>query len=161
MLVDPSSEEPEFGHVVAAMDKTSLSDDGKLQMYKDRRFGIDWDTGAQTSNAAIDEEDWNVSTDKMRDLCRDGGLVFFPARNTPDAEGGLIGQVPEGADIEPVDYDSEDGQITMKTLKLRRVREVHPNDDTGVFDEVKHGQYTVHSLNKHGDKVRDAYLDLY
>ena len=161
MLVDPSSGDSSFSNVVAAMDKTRLSDEGKLQMYKDRRFGIDWDTGVQTSNAATDEEDWNVSIDKMRKLCRDGGLVFFPARNTLGVEGGLIGQVPAGADIEPVDYESGDGLVTMKTLKLRRVREVHPDDGTGVFDEVNHGKYTVHSLNKHGDKIVDAYLELY
>lgn len=161
MLVDPSSEDPSFSNVAAAMDKTKLSDDGKLQMYKDRRFGIDHDTGAQTSNAANNREDWEVSMNKMRELCRDGGLVFFPARNTPGVEGGLIGQVPVGADIELVDYESEDGQVTMKTLKLRRVREVHPDDDTGVFDEAKYGQYTVHSLNTHGDKIVDAYLELY
>jgi len=161
MLVDPSSEDPSFNNVVAAMDKTRLSNDGKLQMYKDRRFGIDHDTGAQTSNAAIDKEDWDVSINKMRELCRDGGLVFFPARNTPGVEGGLIGQVPAGADIEPVDYESGDGLVTMKTLKLRRVREVHPDDGTGVFDEAKHGQYTVHSLNTHDDKIVDAYLELY
>jgi hypothetical protein len=133
----------------------------KLQMYKDRRFGIDWGVGAHISDAAIDEEDWDVSMDKMWDLCRDGGPVFLPAKNTPGVEGGLIGQVPEGADVEIEDYGSGADEVTMKTLKLHRVREVYPDDGTGVFSEVNWGHYTVHSLNKHGDKVIKAYQKLY
>ncbi|ELZ41846.1 hypothetical protein C472_00344 [Halorubrum tebenquichense DSM 14210] len=143
------------------MDKTRLSDDGKLQMYKDRRFGVDWGVGAQTSDATISEDDWRVSMDRMRDLCREGGLVFLPARNTPNVDGGLIGQVPTHADIELVDYETNNGSATMKTLKLHRVREVHPSDGTDVFDEVNYGHHTVHSLSKHGDKVVSTYLNLY
>lgn len=161
MLVDPRNDESSFDNVVAAMDKNRLSDNGKLQMYKDRRFGIDWGAGAHISDRAIDEEDWDVSMDKMWDLCRDGGLVFLSAKNTPGVKGGLIGQIPEGADIEIEDYSSNNSEVTMKTLKLHRVREVYPGDDTGVFDEVNWGHYTVHSLSEHGDKVVAAYRDLY
>jgi len=49
----------------------------------------------------------------------------------------------------------------MKTHQLRRVREVHPNDGTGVFAEVNWGQYTVHGLDTHRDKIVDAYKQLY
>jgi hypothetical protein len=161
MLVDPRDSNPSFENVVAAMDKNALSDKGKLQMYKDRRFGIDWGVGAHVSDAAIDEEDWEVSMEKMWDLCRDGGLVFVPAKNTPGIKGGLIGQIPAGVDVELEDYHSESDEVTMKTLKLRRVREVYPGDDTGVFDEVNYGHHTVHSLNQHGNKVVTAYKELY
>lgn len=99
--------------------------------------------------------------DKMWDLCRDGGLVFLPAKNTPGIEGGLIGQVPTGADVELEGYHSNNDKVTMKTLKLHRVREVYPGDETGVFDKVNYGHYTVHSLNKHGEKVVDAYKELF
>ncbi len=161
MLVDPRDTDAPFSIVVAAMDKNALSDEGKIQMYKERRFGIDWGVGAHISDAAISEEDWDVSMDKMWELCRDGGLVFFPAKNTPNVDGGLIGQVPAGADVEIRDYESSDGEITMKTLQLHRVREVHPNDDTGVFEDVNYGHYTVHALPTHGDKVVNAYSELY
>ncbi|WP_226042820.1 hypothetical protein [Natrinema sp. DC36] len=161
MLVDPRDDKSSFEEVVAAMDKNILSDEGKVQMYKDRRFGIDWGVGAHISDAAINKEDWGVSMDKMWELCRDGGLVFLPAKNTPDIKGGLIGQVPAGADVELEDYPSDNSEVTMKTLKLHRVREVYPGDDTGVFDEVNYGHHTVHSLNEHGDKVVTAYEELY
>jgi len=161
MVIDPRSNESSFKNVVAAMDKNTLSDEGKLQMYKDRRFGVDWGVGAHISDAAIDEEDWEVSMDKMWDLCRDGGLVFFPAKNTPNINGGLIGQVPAGADVELEDYHSNHSKVTMKTLKLHRVREVYPGDDTGIFGKVNYGHHTVHSLNRHGDKVVAAYEELY
>lgn len=36
LLVDPRDGEPSFNNIVAAMDKSALSDKGKLQMYKDR-----------------------------------------------------------------------------------------------------------------------------
>lgn len=49
----------------------------------------------------------------------------------------------------------------MKTLKLKRAREVHPGDDTGIFVEANWGHYTVHSLNEHDDKVITAYKELY
>lgn len=162
MLVDPREPDVSYENVVAAMDKTNLSDKGQLQIYKDRRIGIDWGVGAQVAEPATEERDWEVSMEKMWDLCRDGGLVFVPATNTPYVEGGLIGQVEAGSDVELVDYDAGNGDtLTMKTLKLHRVREVHPDDDTGVFDDVNWGRFTVHNLNEHGDKVVKAYEELY
>jgi hypothetical protein len=162
MLVDPRTDDVALGHVMAALDLAGISDDARLEMYKQRRFGIDWGVGPSTSTAALDEEDWDVSMDRMWELCRDGGLVFVPSRNTP-VDGGLIGQVPPGADVELLDYDAreEPGTVTMKTLKLHRVREVHPGDDTGLFDVVNYGHYTVHSLHEHREAVTDAYEALY
>ena len=60
MLVDPRGGESSFENVVTAMDKSALSDKGKLQMYKVHRFGVDWEVGAHISDAAIDEEDWGI-----------------------------------------------------------------------------------------------------
>lgn len=162
MLVDPRKE-ASFSHVVAALDLAGISSDARVEMYKQRRFGIDWGVGPSTSYAASEEEDWEVSMDHMWELCRDGGLVFIPASNTDNVDGGLIGQVPVGADVELLDYEKAggDGTVTMKTLKIHRVREVHPDDDTGLYEAVNWGHYTVHSLNKHRDAVVDAYTELY
>ena len=162
MLIDPRFPKASFENVMAAMDDSGLPGQGKLQMYKERRFGIDWGVGPQISGEATDKEDWEISMDNMWELCRDGGLVFLPATNTPNVEGGLIGQVPTGADVELVDYDDGSGDtLTMKTLKLHRVREVHPDDNTGVFEEVQWGHHTVHNLPTHGNKVVEAYEELY
>jgi len=96
------------------------------------------------------EDDWETSMDNMYDLCRDGGLVFIPATNTPKIEGGLLGQVPAHSDIELRDYEARkaSGEKTMKTHQLRRVREVHPNDGTGVFAEVNWGNTPYTDLTR-------------
>lgn len=163
MLVDPRYDDATFENVGAAMDKAEISDAARLKMYKERRFGIDWGVGPQTSIAASDERDWDVSMKRMWELCRDGGLIFIPAQNTP-GNVGLIGQVPAGADIEIRDYEARDSEgediVTMKTLKLHRVREVHPDDGTGLY-EINYGRHTVHWLNEHRDAVVDAYTELY
>lgn len=163
MLEDPRTDPVSFANVMVALDKADISDESRLQMYKERRFGIDWGVGATVSTEASPEDDWEKSMDRMYSLCRDGGLVFIPARDTPRVEGGLLGQVPSHSDIELRDYETRDGsgETTMKTLKLHRVREVYPNDGTGIFDEVNWGQYTVHRLDTHRDKVVDAYKHLY
>jgi|GEM_PF-3584813 hypothetical protein len=163
MLEDPRTDPVSFANVMVGLDKAGISDDARLEMYKQRRFGIDWGVGASVSTAASPEDDWETSMDNMYDLCRDGGLVFIPATNTPKIEGGLLGQVPAHSDIELRDYEARkaSGEKTMKTHQLRRVREVHPNDGTGVFAEVNWGQYTVHGLDTHRDKIVDAYKQLY
>lgn len=163
MLVDPRTEPVSFANVMAAIDKAGISDEARVEMFKQRRFGIDWDVGASVSTEASPEDDWETSMGNMYDLCRDGGLVFIPARNTPKIDGGLLGQVPTHSDIELRDYEAQNSssEKTIKTLELQRVREVYPDDGTGVFDQVNWGQYTVHSINTHRRKIVDAYKQLY
>jgi hypothetical protein len=162
MAIDPRTDDASFEHVMAGIDKPALSAEGKQQMFlKDHRIGIDSGTGMEMSDEASEKDDWGKSITNMKDLRRDGGLVYVPANNTPGTEEGLIGQVPAGSDIELKDYPDDDGgTVTMKTLKLQSVRAVHPDDDTNI-DEVKTGRYTVHSLDTHRDKVVAAYEELY
>lgn len=157
-MIDPREDNAEFEHVMAAMDKADISNGAKLRMFKERRFGIDWDVGPTAAPEALDERDWDVSMDRMHELCRDGGLVFMPCRNTEGVEAGLLGQVVAPADIEIRDYEEQSGakEVSMKTLKMRGVREVHPDDDTEVF-EIQYGRPTVHNINEYRDKVVEAY----
>jgi len=74
MLEDPRTDPVSFANVMVGLDKAGISDDARLEMYKQRRFGIDWGVGASVSTAASPEDDWETSMDNMYDLCRDGGL---------------------------------------------------------------------------------------
>jgi len=165
MVVDPSESDEPFAHIVAAMDVVHLSPEGKKEMFvTDNRFGIDWNVGSNTAPAYLDEDDWKSSRKKMQALERDGGLVYLPLNNTP-YEGSLIGQVEPGTDTEKHDYEgsSETSRksVRMKTLQMTSVRQHVPGDGHDLAQRVNTGRRTVHSLNKHGDKVLTAYKDLY
>jgi hypothetical protein len=165
MVVDPAESDEPFEHVVAAMDVVHLSPEGKKEMFaKDHKFGIDSNTGTNLAPDALDDDDWNTSRELMNSLERDGGLVYLPLNNTP-YEGSLIGQVDPGTGTKPQEYEasSETSRetVTMKTMQLTGVRQHVSGDGHDLSQRVNTGRFTVHHLDEHGDKILEAYRDLY
>jgi len=165
MVVDPAESDEPFAHIVAAMDVVHLSPEGKEEMFvKDQKFGIDSNTGTSTAPAALDDDDWQTSRNRMKALERDGGLVYLPLNNTP-YEGSIIGQVEPGTSTKLQEYEasSETSRetVTMKTMQLTNIRQHVPGDGHNLSERVNTGLFTVHELDEHDDKILEAYRDLY
>lgn len=151
-----------------ARHKLGITAEGKVAMYADRRFGIDWGTGPLVSEDVFDEEGQGAVKDiRAMNRFTDGALVFAFYGAVSD-DHALIGIVPPGSDIEPVGYEARsssdqepggDEVQYIKTLKLHLPVEVTADQAPDLLKRDNHPRGSVRRWKSMADTVREIYAE--
>jgi hypothetical protein len=139
-----------------------LTEDGKRQMFADRRIGIDWSVGPSVAETTYRNHDNGLAIrdfNALREFAGGALVAAYYAEPFPDRM--LLGVVEPGSEIAPVRYPGADGEPTyVKTLSLSAVEEVTAADAPALLDRESHPPYvSVCEWHEHAATVRETYLD--